>query len=315
MTAAAAPLSDPRSGGPGDGPEEILIGFVAEPIVDLAHVDAAPLYSECLARILVDGKVVLKPDAFVGELEASGDIGLLDAAMVSMVLDALEADPRAVLGCNISPGTLAVDSSWKAILRMIGGRSHLARRLVLEITENGPLDEIAGAPMRLARAQALGCRVAIDDFGAGKATIRHLQGVNVDWDIVKIDRSCLAKLRKTPSGREGLRSLFALASCLAPTVVVEGIETPEHLAAARAAGLRWGQGFFFSRPALESWTELDGAVGAKLGRRLSRVCASGSAARGSASRDDLVRTSRGSASDGLLERLRALLAHTWGGLG
>lgn len=314
MTAVAAPLSDSRSGGPGDGPEAILIGFVAEPIVDLAHVDVAPLYSECLARILVDGKVVLKPDAFVGELEASGDIGLLDAAMVDMVLDALEADPQAVLGCNISPGTLAVDSSWKTILRMIGGRSHLARRLILEITENRPLDEIAGAPIRLTEAQALGCRVAIDDFGAGYATIRHLHGIDIDWNIVKIDRSCFAELRKTPAGREGVRSLVALGSCLASTVVVEGVETFEHLEAARAAGLRWGQGFLFSRPTVESWKQLDGEAGAELARYLYTRHASGRRARKSVTCVP-ARTSRGSASGGLLERLRALLPRTWGGLG
>lgn len=312
MTAAAVFFGQSRSGGPDDGSEAIRLGFVAEPIVDLVHLDAMALYSECLARVLVDGKVVLKPDEFIADLEASGDIGLLDTAMVHLVLDALDADPLAVLGCNISPGTLAVESSWRAILRMISARPHLARRLILEVTESSPLGEIAGAQIRLAEAQALGCRIAIDDFGVGNATIRHLHGIDIDWDIVKIDRSCFSELRKTPAGRQGVRSLIALGSCLAPTVVGEGIETPEHLEAARAAGLRWGQGFLFSKPNVESWTQLSGEAGAELARYLYMRHASRQCARDGATHD-LSRRSGGFSSGGILGRVRALLPRSWGG--
>ncbi|MCO6180932.1 EAL domain-containing protein [Ciceribacter sp. RN22] len=270
MTITTAPsCCDTPCGRPDGGPEAVSLGFVAEPVVDLVHVHAAALYRECLLRVRFGRQMRLAPADFIPGLEASGHIRLLDAAMVALVLDALADDPQAVLGCNISPLTLASDASWRVIMQMIAGRASLAWRLVLEITESSPLDEIAEAPARLKAVQALGCRIAIDDFGAGSASIRHLHGINVDWDIIKIDRGCFSGSRsRTPSGRESLRSLFALAACLAPTIVVEGIETPRQLQRARAAGLCWGQGFLFSAPGPERWKELDGDAGDALRRVL-----------------------------------------------
>lgn len=250
---APSPTTSPRLGETGDGPAALCLGFAAEPVVDLAHDDAPLLYSECLARMRVAENVLLTPGDFLGDLEARGGIALLDAAMVELVMGALADDPHVRLGCNVSPRTLADADGWSRLMQRIGERAWLASRLTLEITESFPLDEIHGAAGRLAEAKRLGCRLAIDDFGAGFATTAHLYGVDVEWDIVKIDRSCFGDLRKTPTGREGLRTLVQLAKCLAPVVVVEGIETPEHLALARVSGARFGQGWMFDRPARQRW--------------------------------------------------------------
>ncbi|WP_082898218.1 EAL domain-containing protein [Sphingomonas sanguinis] len=259
-----SPRLKPRGGGPGDGPAAIQLGFVAEPVVELARDGSISLYSECLARIMVAGSVLLKPGDFVADLETGGHIALLDTAMVELVLDALAADPHVRLGCNISPLTLADADRWAWLIHLIGQRAWLASRLTLEITESFPLDEIAGAAERLGQAKRLGCRLAIDDFGAGFAASAHLHGVDVDWDIVKVDRSCLGDLRKTPSGREGLLALVRLARCFAPVVVVEGIETRGHLALARASGASFGQGWMFDAAACTRWTALDGDRGERI---------------------------------------------------
>lgn len=260
-----------RSGGPDDGPEALRIGFVSEPIVDLFYFGERTHYSECLARIVLGDGRILMPVDFIGDLEASGDIGFLDAAIVDLVLDALEREPNSNLGCNISPATLASETSWGMVMHLLGRRPQLAHRLVLEITESAPLDEIAAAPVRLTDAQALGCRIAIDDFGAGGATMRHLHGIKLDWDIVKIDRSCFSLVLPPSSERDGLRGILELASHIAPTVIVEGIETSEHFDVAYSSGVRWGQGFFFSRPsALRQSKKLDGVHGDQLVASLLR---------------------------------------------
>jgi len=250
-------LSPPRGGGPGGGPAAIQLGFAAEPIIDLADADATTLYSECLALLRVANSAMFSSSDFVGGLEARGDIGLLDAAIVDLVLDALASSPYRSLGCNVSPKTLADAGAWRALFDRIAQRAWLAGRLTLEITETYPINEIPGAAQRLMEAKRLGCRLAIDDFGAGLDTSVHLQGVDVDWDIVKLDRRCLGDLRKTPSGRYGLRSFVALATCLAPVVVVEGIETHDHLLAALAAGAQYGQGWLFVGAVHDRWTVPD----------------------------------------------------------
>lgn len=268
MTTAAIFLGQSRSGGPDDGPEAIRIGFVAELIVDLVHLDATDFYSECATRVLVDGKVVLKLGELIGDLEARGDIGLLDAAMGHMVLDAQDADPLAVLGCNISPGALSVEASWRSILRMIGARPHLTRGLTLEITESSPVREFVGAPIQLTEVQALGCRITVDDFGAGNATARHFHDIDIDRDIVNIDRSYLADLRRRPVDGEGILSLVVLRSCLAYTIVVEGIETSEHPGGSARRRIHWGRGSLSSAPIFERWKRLDGDAGLELVRYL-----------------------------------------------
>lgn len=261
-------------GGPGkQGSAPIRLGFAAEPIIDLIHFNSGVLYHECLARLLVAEDRLVKGGEFIDELERNGAVGLLDVAMLGLVLDALENDPCAQFGCNISPRTLADRLAWDDFVRRIADRPSLAPRLTLEITESAPLDEIAEAPARLRALRSLGCRLALDDFGAGFATGERLRRVGFDWDVVKLDRSCLGDLRKTPSARGGLRSLLALAACHAPVVVVEGIETKEHLAVAREAGARLGQGWLFRGTEPGRWTIPDERLGARLAVAAAAHCA------------------------------------------
>lgn len=254
-------ITQPRSAGRADRPAAIRLGFRAEPVVDLLHPGSPELYDECLARIMIDERMSLTGGDFVEDLEAGGDIGLLDAAVVDLVLDALADDPHVRLACNVSPRTLADADGWSWLLRRIGARAWLAGRLTLEITESLPLDEIPDAAMRLGGARNLGCRLAIDDFGAGYAVPARLRGVDIAWDVVKIDRGCF---RDPPRGGEGLRALVLAAEAFAPVVVVEGIETRRHLAAAREAGARYGQGWLFEARAPQRWTVPDDEVGQRL---------------------------------------------------
>ena len=251
------PMTSICGGGPDDGQVAIRFGFAAEPVVDLHHLDGTALYSECLMRVMVAESVMLRGGDLIGALEGGGETGLLDAAIVDLVLDGLAEDPHARLGCNVSPCTLADPSQWAWFMQCIGERRWLASRLTLEITESCPLGEIAGAAERLREAKRLGCRLAIDDFGTGFATPAFLYGVDIDWDIVKIDRSCFGDLGKTPSDHDGLLYLIQLAKSFAPVVVVEGIETQEHLTLARKAGARFGQGWMFDGPVCDRWSVPD----------------------------------------------------------
>lgn len=312
------PNKNPCSRRPDDSRGDIRLGFVAETIVDLLHLDAAPLYSECLARMTVAESVLLTASDFVGDLEAQGVIGLLDAAIVDLVLDALADDLHIRLGCNISPRTLADRAAWNNLVRRIGARSALAARLTLEVTESAPLDDIPEAAARLREARALGCRLAVDDFGAGFATSAYLRGLDIQWDLVKIDRACFGDMRKTPSKRDGLRSLVGLAACFAPVVVVEGIETRQHLAAARDAGAHYGQGWIFDGAVRERWTAPGVVAGAQLAGAMMAGGATlrpwagglrhGASSNGPDRKDVLL-----SRVNGLGDRVRMLVARAWTG--
>ncbi|MCZ7463977.1 EAL domain-containing protein [Rhizobium rhizogenes] len=235
----------PQSSGVEEAVPAVLFGFSSEPVVDLGSLSPPPVYSECLARLQFDGRPPVSAGVFVGRLEASGEGGLVDIAMLNLVLEALKGDPDLVLGCNVSPHTVADASSWSAMIKCLERAGSAASRLVLEITEGLPLDEIPAAGIRLKAARTLGCRIAIDDFGAGASNLPRLFRVEAVWDIVKIDGSCFGRFLNDRFVVNVLRPTFELASCLAPFVVVTGIETQHHLNAARAVGAQYGQGWHF----------------------------------------------------------------------
>lgn len=253
------------------GSAVVRLGFTAEPIVDISGASETPLYSECLARMMVADSAVLKGGDFIEDLETYGGIELLDAAILDLVLDALADDPGVALGCNISPRTLSDATAWKSVLRRVDERQWLASRLTLEMTETCPLNEIPHAGSRLAELRRLGCRIAIDDFGAGYASTQYLQQADIEWDVVKIDRSCFAGPHDGPSVRNTLHSLVLQASCFAPVVVVEGLETYDRLSAAQDAGARFGQGWLFDGPVRDRW--MTPGAASRLSAAMMRSCA------------------------------------------
>lgn len=221
------------------------IGCVVQTVWSL-NVPEDLLYGECLARMIdLDGEVIAA-GAFVSRLEARGGAPLLDRHMLKLVLDRLDADPMTVLGCNISADNFADANVWGGVLDQIKCRPYLAPRLILELTESSAIADLSFSARKIADIQSLGCRVALDDFGVGFASPRLVQ--LIDFDIVKIDKAFIHDIRPSSEGSNSLRHIVAFASCFAPTVVVEGVESAAHVDAARAAGATHVQGHLFAMP-------------------------------------------------------------------
>jgi EAL domain-containing protein (putative c-di-GMP-specific phosphodiesterase class I) len=119
-----------------------------------------------------------------------------------------------------------------------------ASQLALEITERAAVGDCERVGAVLARLQAMGVRVAVDDFGAGYSSLGLLTGLNVDG--LKIDRSLL----DFDTTRRGslVAAITELGHTLGLRVVAEGVETPGHLQRAREARCDSVQGFHLSRP-------------------------------------------------------------------
>ena len=228
--------------------EAITNGRVGLLIQDISAVDDFDkiLYGECLARLgRPDGRVYGAAE-FISCLEALGAVSAFDQHVVGLVLDKLDDDPDLVLSCNLSADNLRNHAQWDAIAGQIRLRPHLAGRLVLELTETQALQNVSFAATMIAGIRHYGCRVALDDFGTGSATPELLQ--LIDFDIIKIDRLFLHKVRRSTDGFDSIRHLVGFASCFAPTVVVEGVETAAQVAHARTAGATHVQGHFISIP-------------------------------------------------------------------
>jgi len=110
-----------------------------------------------------------------------------------------------------------------------------ASRLVIEITETAALDNIGELAHFVDALRHTGCRVALDDFGAGHTSLRHLQALDVD--IVKIDGSFVRSLTARRENRIILRHLLGLTRGFGFSTVAECVETAEEAALLREEGV------------------------------------------------------------------------------
>ena len=118
--------------------------------------------------------------------------------------------------------------------------------LVLEVTESTLMRDSVGTVARLNRLKQLGVKVAIDDFGTGYSSLAYLRQFPVD--VLKIDRSFVADMSRSPDAAALIHTLIELGRTLGLVTLAEGVETHEQLEGLRAEGCDQGQGFLFSGP-------------------------------------------------------------------
>lgn len=162
--------------------------------------------------------------------------------------------PGIRLGFNIS-GLTATDYSWlRAITTLLKGKPEVANRLVIEITETAALHDIEESARFVGSLRELGCGIALDDFGAGFTSLRHLQALAVD--TVKIDGSFVRNLGQNYDNQVFLRHLVGLANGLGLATVAECVETAHEAAILRREGVGFLQGYYFGKPTIvQPWAK------------------------------------------------------------
>jgi diguanylate cyclase (GGDEF)-like protein len=121
-----------------------------------------------------------------------------------------------------------------------------AAALTIEVNERVLVENAGLIADRLAELRDLGVRLAVDDFGAGYASLAHLRQLPVD--IIKIDPSFLAGLGTDPTVTMLTKTIVQVGRDLGIEVVAEGIEQPRQMAELREMGCGYGQGFLVARP-------------------------------------------------------------------
>jgi c-di-GMP phosphodiesterase Gmr len=130
-----------------------------------------------------------------------------------------------------------------------------AKRFMIEVTEDAFLEKSEFQAEILPLLRKIGVGVSIDDFGVGYSSLSALADITADE--IKIDRSFIADIHKRPRSQSILKAIESLSEALGMIVVAEGIETFEELAYLQAATkIRYGQGFYFAKPALLDKGEL-----------------------------------------------------------
>src|SRR3984957_3518022 len=218
-----------------------------QPVV--AAATGAVDYYECLLRVRDAAGDTIPAGEFVQEIEQLGLIRLIDHHILDKALAVAAAHPGVTLGFNVSALT-AADRPWlRSLTSRLRAQPGLAGRLVVEITETAALYDIEEAARFVCALRDAGCRVALDDFGAGHTSLQHLQNLMVD--TVKIDGSFVRNVAASAESQAFLRHLLGLAQGFGLRTVAEGVETAEDAAVARDAGVDFLQGHHFGRASLD----------------------------------------------------------------
>jgi EAL domain-containing protein (putative c-di-GMP-specific phosphodiesterase class I) len=192
-----------------------------------------------------DGTLLAAAD-FIEEAETLGLARPLDRRALELALDLLAAHPALKLSLNISSLT-AGDKDWLATLEAASARHPgLTERLTVEITETAmihDLDEIASFVDLL---RASGCKVAIDDFGAGYTSFRHLKSLHVD--MLKIDGMFMSNLPNDHQARVLVKTMIEIAQAFGLETVAEWVSDEETAIFLRSVGITYLQGFLHGSP-------------------------------------------------------------------
>ena len=119
-------------------------------------------------------------------------------------------------------------------------------QLVFEITETAAMSDVDVTQQFIRELKHMGCRFALDDFGAGFSSFYFLKRFDVDY--LKIDGALVRDLASDEGNRIFVKALCDVARGMNKQVIAEWVETPEVLQVLQEMKAEYGQGYLFQRP-------------------------------------------------------------------
>ena len=221
----------------------------SQPVVRFA--DSKPVHYEILVRMRDDdGKIVL-PGSFIEPAESLGMIREIDMLVVRKLIQHLQTGDRINQKLryfvNLSRVSIS-DQHWvKNFMSMLNEGKINPSQLVFEITETAAMSEIDVTLNFIRMLKDMGCRFALDDFGAGFSSFYYLKRFEVDY--IKIDGSFIRDLAVDESNRVFVKAVNEVARGINKQVIAEWVENPETLKLLIEMNIQYGQGYLFQAPA------------------------------------------------------------------
>lgn len=227
--------------------DEDRLVLYSQPVCRL--IDRVPMHQEVLVRIRDDNNNIILPGQFIEIAESLGIVQEIDMAVVAKLLVHLKGEKREQklrYFVNLSRVSIS-DHHWvRKFHQMMTESSVDLSRLVFEITETAAMSEIDVTLSFIRELKALGCRFALDDFGAGFSSFYYLKRFDVDY--LKIDGSFIRDLATDEGSQVFVKALCEVARGLSKQVIAEWVEDPRVATLLIEMGAQYGQGFLFQQP-------------------------------------------------------------------
>lgn len=187
--------------------------------------------------------VLHEPELLLHAAERLGELAVLSRAIRARSVEPfLASDRDHLLFINLYPQDLRDPELWHDGATLGG----IASRIVFEFTERTSVGELDEIRSKLADLRERGYRIAIDDAGAGYASLNCI--ANIEPDFVKLDMTLVRNVSKEPVKQKLISALVTLSQEMGHSVIAEGVETSEECDALTGLGCVLQQGYFFARP-------------------------------------------------------------------
>ena len=239
-----------------DAIEQNQLNLVFQPKINLNNQTISGV--EALARWTDPELGFISPGEFIPLAEQTGDVIALGDWVLETVLkqiitwqenqqfDQPGLDSNFSVAVNVASRQLMQPEFATTLLARIAYYQVDPKRLSIEVTESGLMEDIDLAISQLTRLADAGIQIAIDDFGTGYSSLAYLR--NLPMQVLKIDRQFVMELPENKQDARIAETIISMAHSLNCQVVAEGVEHAEQTAILQTMGCEQAQGFFYSRP-------------------------------------------------------------------
>jgi diguanylate cyclase (GGDEF)-like protein len=226
-----------------------------QPIVSTK--DGKPSHYEVLLRMQADDELLVPPAAF---LPAASRFGMMTAVDQWVIRNATrelakfrKKEPKLTFTLNISGNIFEDNDLYGCLEECLNANQLPPEALVLEITEQVAVRNITTAANQIAEISKLGCRFAIDDFGAGYSSYTYLKRLPVHF--IKIDGSFIKTLASDTVDQTIVRSISQIARATKKKTIAEHVEDIDTFLLLRELGIDYAQGYFIGEPEIHPTCE------------------------------------------------------------
>lgn len=224
--------------------QEKRLRLAWQPVLDVKQQRIA--HYEALLRIKSTNGKISSAGALIPVAEKMGLIDKIDEFVLEMVVAELRRAPQLTLALNVSNVTTENHIWLDHLQALVEETPDIASRIIVEITETAAQRDLRRVAYFVACLQAMGCQVALDDFGSGYTSFRQLKSLSVDF--VKIDGIFIKDIAKNTDSRFFVKTLLDFIRGFGLKSVAEFVENGEVAKILMDMGMDYLQGYYLGKP-------------------------------------------------------------------
>ncbi len=222
-----------------------------QPIISLDADSSDLIMYEHLVRLRAKGDKVILPGSFISSAERYNLMQAIDRYVIREVLsiacsNSETNDQSSLLFINLSGTSLNDDNLVEYIRHQFLAFKVDPSQVCFEITETAAIANLQRASQFMQDIRALGCRIALDDFGSGLSSFSYLKALPVDF--IKIDGGFVKNMLNEPMDIAIVEAIHQLGQAAGIETIAEFVEDNETLEKLRSMGINYAQGFAIGKP-------------------------------------------------------------------